>query len=134
MTELTETKARTELELKLQPGAHPCLDQSEMGELVAAAVACQNLPLVVVHGWLMKAAKVAGMPDIKVGSNAVSNSQVHANCMEQARVAADIAGVSLPGPGQAVEGKGIATIGTYRTDQNFYGPEHHSNHSHGSWF
>lgn len=119
MADLTAAQVRTELEHKLQPGAHPCLDQSEVDQLTAAAVASQNVALVVVHGWLMKAAKVAGMPDIKVGSNAISNSQVHANCMEQARVAADIAGVSLPGPGQAAEGKGVFTISTYRTDQNF---------------
>lgn len=119
MAEITEAQARTELEIALQPGAHPCLDQHEVDTLVAAAVASQNIAVVKVHGWLMKCAKVAGMPDIKVGSNAVSNSQVYEACYQQAVVAAAMAGVSLPGQGSPSEGKGIGSIGTYRTDQNY---------------
>lgn len=120
MADLTEAQVRIELENSLQPGAHPCLEQHEMDTLVAAGVASQNLPAVIVHGWLMKCAKVAGLPDVKVGSNAISNSQVYRACYEQALVAAAVAGVSLPGQGQtAGEGKGVSSISTYRTDQNY---------------
>jgi hypothetical protein len=98
-----------ELELRLQPNEKPQLTDAEWNFLVRVAVKA-GVNIALAHGWFAKAGKVVGKNDTKAGDIESKQSQVHAMCMANARVAAAAAGVYLPGDEPTTQSNAVGSI------------------------
>lgn len=104
MAALTDTEARANLALLLQPSVAPALTDAEVDQLVAVAVIDDPRALAVAlyQGWSAKTAKAAGKVDVKAGDVSQSASQLHAHCAAEAARWGAAAGVRTPGQGNGI--------------------------------